>query len=445
MPPAPYPSETAITNAYTSTYQPKETLRQTVIRQTSPDISSIPSSSTPTVPFEAQIRNRKPVTNPTVHQSGAYISGSEMSLHNESYPKHVTSTNGNADPYNPQKKPSSLETTRSHPPGSSSIGPNSSVPHAASPSRAHPCTSPTMVPLPYSPPEQSVQEAFETSSQQDFVKTSSQYSLSASPPISRRALNNDSYMSTRVTNYIPRTASPLQKQYIPAEYSKVPTALNLNEVDATPSNTTRPDVAGPFTVPKSDMSFHSSVEGLSPHHTPGSVSNISLGQYAPSPSLLGANDPLSRTSSRAPVVTFGFGGKMITCFHGMPGLNTGFDVAFSARTSSELKVRILRKILSDSVLNSSGSSYPGPLVSDPGTVSLSLVRSTTSSHTKVKKSALTTYLLSREEEINQGLGFLSYPERDRAENKLILVKLLKVLVENDGRFFGSYVISGITF
>jgi hypothetical protein len=127
----------------------------------------------------------------------------------------------------------------------------------------------------------------------------------------------------------------------------------------------------------------------------------------------------------------------------MPGLNAGFDVALSARTSSELKVRILQKILPESVLLTPAPSYPGPLVSDPGTASLSLVRSVASSQAKAKKSGLTTYLTGRVEEISQGLGFLSHPKRQHAENKLILVKLLKALVENEGRFFGLYVTSGM--
>ena len=136
---------------------------------------------------------------------------------------------------------------------------------------------------------------------------------------------------------------------------------------------------------------------------------------------------------------------MITCFHGMPGLNAGFDVAFSACTSSELKVRILQKVLPESVLNTPGRSYPGPLVSDPSSTTLRLVRSTASAQVKAKKSGLATYLLGRIEETSQGLGFLSPPERQHAENKLILVKLLKVLIEDDGRFFGSYVSSVFFF
>ena len=160
-------------------------------------------------------------------------------------------------------------------------------------------------------------------------------------------------------------------------------------------------------------------------------------QYAPSPSLLGSNDPLARTSARAPIVTFGFGGKMITCFHGMPGLNAGFDVALSSRTSSELRIHILHKLLPASVLNSPSSSYPGPLLSDPGTPSLSLVRPSLSTQMKAKKTAVVGYLGSCANEIEQGLGYLSNLEKRTAQDTLILVKLLKIMVENDGRLLGT--------
>ncbi|KAF9564629.1 hypothetical protein CPC08DRAFT_631062 [Agrocybe pediades] len=160
-------------------------------------------------------------------------------------------------------------------------------------------------------------------------------------------------------------------------------------------------------------------------------------QYAPSPSLVGANDPLSRTSARAPVVTFGFGGKMITCFHGMPGLNAGFDVALSSRTSSELKIHTLKKIIPATVHNMPGPSFPGPLFNDPGTSSISLVRSGQTAQTKIKKASLVTYLADRYNEIQQGLGYLSNTEKQTAEDKLILLKLLSIMVENDGRLLGT--------
>ncbi|KAF9533001.1 Sec23-binding domain of Sec16-domain-containing protein [Crepidotus variabilis] len=171
------------------------------------------------------------------------------------------------------------------------------------------------------------------------------------------------------------------------------------------------------------------------HHSLAPI-RPTVSQYAPSPSLLGANDPLARTSARAPVITFGFGGKMVTCFHGMPGLNTGFDVALSARTTSELKVRVLQKILPESALNTPGAVYPGPLVSDPDTSALSLIKSGANAQSKNKKTSLLAYLTARADEINQGLGYLTPDQRKRSESKMVLLKLLKVLVEHDGRLLG---------
>ncbi|KAF7363489.1 Protein transport protein sec16 [Mycena sanguinolenta] len=131
--------------------------------------------------------------------------------------------------------------------------------------------------------------------------------------------------------------------------------------------------------------------------------------YAPSPSLLGANDPLGRTSSRAPVFSFGFGGKFLTCFHGA-SVNTGFDVALSSRNSTGITVRQLNKIIPQSALEVSAATFPGPLFSDPGTPTTGL-----------------------------GIGYLhaGSAEGRSAEGKLVLVKLLKVLVENDGKLSGT--------
>ncbi|KAJ7709887.1 Sec23-binding domain of Sec16-domain-containing protein [Mycena rosella] len=160
--------------------------------------------------------------------------------------------------------------------------------------------------------------------------------------------------------------------------------------------------------------------------------------YAPSPSLLGANDPLGRTSSRAPVFSFGFGGKFLTCFHGA-SMNTGFDVALSSRNSTGIHIRQLNKIIPQSALELSSASYPGPLFSDPGTPTTGLVRTTASAQSKAKKARLVKYLTDRAEEISQGIGYLHIgsAEGRQAEGKLVLVNLLKILVENDGRLTGT--------
>ena len=160
--------------------------------------------------------------------------------------------------------------------------------------------------------------------------------------------------------------------------------------------------------------------------------------YAPSPTLLGSNDPLGRTAARIPVFSFGFGGKLVTCFHGS-AMSGGFDVALSSRQSTDVQIRILQKILPESALDSSSTTYPGPLFADPGSPTNSLVR-TTASQMKAKRAKVITYLEERTSEIDRGIGYLHPGSDDRrsAEGKLVLVKLLKVMVEQDGHLTGRY-------
>ena len=159
--------------------------------------------------------------------------------------------------------------------------------------------------------------------------------------------------------------------------------------------------------------------------------------YAPSPSLLGSNDPLARTSSRAPIVSFGFGGKLVLCFHGSNTLNTGFDIALSSRQTTGIQMRPLNAAIPESALDHISTSFPGPLYCDPGSPT-SLVRAAVATQSKNNKAKVTKYLEGRAEEISRGLGYLSRgsSEHRQAEGKLALVKLLKVLVEHDGHLSG---------
>lgn len=166
------------------------------------------------------------------------------------------------------------------------------------------------------------------------------------------------------------------------------------------------------------------------------VSHATRLPYAPSPSLLGSNDPLGRTSSRAPVVSFGFGGKVVTCFHSSADLNTGFDIALSSRRTANVMIRVLHQLLPDYVSETKAAEYPGPLFSDPGTPVASLVRTGTS-QAKTKKARVIKYLEERAEEILRGTMYISdNVEKQRLEGKLVLVQLLKTMVENDGSLSG---------
>jgi hypothetical protein len=162
--------------------------------------------------------------------------------------------------------------------------------------------------------------------------------------------------------------------------------------------------------------------------------------YAPSPTLLGTNDPLGRVSARAPIFSMGFGGKIVTCFHGS-GSTAGFDVALSSRQSTEVQIRVLHEIIPASALDIGEGLFPGPLFSDPGTpTAASLVRSG-AAQAKAKKLKVAKYLDDRADELSQGLGYLhdGSDKLQQMEAKLVLVQLLKVLVEQDGRLFTPYV------
>lgn len=123
----------------------------------------------------------------------------------------------------------------------------------------------------------------------------------------------------------------------------------------------------------------------------------------------------------------------MTCFHGGGSLNTGFDVALSSRNTTSIKIHTLNKLVTKSALGTSEAEFPGPLFADPSTQSL--VRSAASA--QAKKAKVIAYLEARATELGQGLGYFSVQERRTAEAKLVLVKLLKIMVENDGKLSGS--------
>ena len=157
--------------------------------------------------------------------------------------------------------------------------------------------------------------------------------------------------------------------------------------------------------------------------------------YAPSPSLLGTNDPLGRASARIPVLSFGFGGKVVTCFHGADMSSAGFDVALSSRQSREIHIRSLHKLVPQTALEDTSVVYPGPLFGDSGSPAVSLVRS----GAPTRKAKVVKYLEDRISELSSVVAYASTGllERGKSEGKLALFSLLKVMVENDGKLSGT--------
>ncbi|KAG7092495.1 hypothetical protein E1B28_008846 [Marasmius oreades] len=258
-------------------------------------------------------------------------------------------------------------------------------------------------------------------------------STDATFPSSREAVHD--------SRYLPKTSSTLPPVPFngPPLPSDGPTASDSYALARRPHKQTSEADYGPFTsrydYPNQELLPPVPSHSLGP---PQEVKALTHAPYAPSPSLLGTNDPLGRTSAHVPVFSFGFGGRIVTCFHGADKLSTGFDVALASRNSTGVQIRVLNKIIPESALDLSPS-FPGPLFSDPGTPTTGLVRPGASAQIKNKKIRLLKYLSDRAEEISLGLGYLhtGSPEKRQAEGKLVLVQLLKIMIEHDGKLVGS--------
>ncbi len=177
---------------------------------------------------------------------------------------------------------------------------------------------------------------------------------------------------------------------------------------------------------------------------PSTLSSSLHNLYAPSPSLLGTNDPLGRTALRVPVVSFGFGGKLVLCFHKNPAEAGGFDTAMSARPATQISFKPIKDVVPSSMLSTqtqAGTPFPGPLFCDQATAAAGVLAGA-AANTKAKKAVLLQWFDELAAEAERDVGYVSNDSvvgRAKAEGKSVLIKLLKVLVENDGKLAGRCV------
>ena len=87
-----------------------------------------------------------------------------------------------------------------------------------------------------------------------------------------------------------------------------------------------------------------------------------------------------------------------------------------------------------------GTPFPGPLFCDQATVAAGVLAGA-AANTKAKKAALLQWFDELAAETERDVGYIgndSVVGRAKAEGKSVLIKLLKVLVENDGKLAGRY-------
>ena len=173
------------------------------------------------------------------------------------------------------------------------------------------------------------------------------------------------------------------------------------------------------------------------HDDASDTSLMTYNAYAPSPSLLGSNDPLGRNKSKHPVISFGFGGKVVTCFHSPAVVGTGFDVALSERRSTLVQLHQIRRLINFSS-DDTENVFPGPLVGDQSLSTASLVRTGLNSTIKSRKSRVTAYLEHYIGITSRDLGYLpsGSPQHRQAADKLIMLRLLRIMLIHDGQISG---------
>ncbi|KAE9391652.1 hypothetical protein BT96DRAFT_888541 [Gymnopus androsaceus JB14] len=374
--------------------------------------SPLPGGSEPSRPRSSNsgIRTSPGSTHHSAGSSFDLYSPKVGQIPEERVPSPVLSNNATFDPYAPNNRmssPAPLEKLPSNPPiASNPYAPTNSY---------FPAQSTSSPPQPQGP---------------HGVSPYLPGSKPAAPPPRNRSMSNGSVLSTLSEDPGPYAAPNLGRlQSNESDYGGYSSRYNYPENEQ----------VSPVPPPSSGLGS----SGL------GSAQEILMKAptytaYAPSPSLLGTNDPLGRAGARVPVFSFGFGGKFVTCFHGADKMNTGFDVALASRNSTGVEIRVLNKLIPSSVLNLSSTTFPGPLFSDPGSPTVGLVRPGAAAQTKTKKARVIKYLEDRAEELSQGLGYMLSGSEDqgRTESKVVLFKILKILVENDGKLSGTPAVDG---
>lgn len=228
---------------------------------------------------------------------------------------------------------------------------------------------------------------------------------------------------------IPRSASPYTAEPAdgapPSSYDPYSPQLNNHARRHTSesASSTQYNPYGPATT------------GIESAYTPrASMESTYSNSYVPSTTQTGGDDLLGRATCRAPIISFGFGGKVVSCFAKQIDGSAGFDVSLISRRPASVSVRPLKSILSEEA-----PKFPGPLFSDPGTPTVNITK-TAAASVKAKKALVLKYLEERAVEVEGSLGHVAPEEKSREAGKLALILVLKVMVENDGKVSGTYVL-----
>lgn len=140
-----------------------------------------------------------------------------------------------------------------------------------------------------------------------------------------------------------------------------------------------------------------------------------------------------RNRPAVPIASFGFNGKLVTFFPSSAAPATAsYGMMYEDPSSgSTIKIQKLSEILPTAL--SGFDSFPGPLFMDTG--------ATSASGKAKKKKDILAWLHARIEESQQERNYLGVSASDtakaQADQKTVVLQLLKILLENDGKLTGT--------
>ncbi|KAH9817670.1 Sec23-binding domain of Sec16-domain-containing protein [Melampsora americana] len=201
----------------------------------------------------------------------------------------------------------------------------------------------------------------------------------------------------------------------------------------------------PSTRPSSRMlvseSPHLMTSNEAQSYTPSS-------HYQPASSTDRDGDPsLHRLKAKIPLASFGFGGKLLVVFPSggqapsftSAGYEDPYTSAAKASTGTTLQIHQLSQVIPSIELQA----FPGPLFMEGGSKS-SVVK---------KKKEITQWLDERLDETEKECGYLQSNTKtlntdagaleahalkaEQVQDKLLVLKLLKIMIENEGKLSGS--------
>lgn len=163
---------------------------------------------------------------------------------------------------------------------------------------------------------------------------------------------------------------------------------------------------------------------------------ISLDGYAPSESLSNGHVSSDATRPPIPVATFGFNGRLVTFFplHAESSTSAAYASPYGKPNSTGPLNVTIRK-LSDLLTTDATAleAFPGPLFMDQGTTSAA-------GKAKKKKETL-AWLDERIKEAEKESSYVSSvaddPRKRDADEKGLLHKLIRIMLDNDGKLVGS--------